>query len=103
MSGISQELRGEGLVRTDIHCTECGKTFVGRINFDISGNHIIICPCCGHEHCRVIKNGQITGDRWDSRLQDVKVKIGCVWNHSSLQMRTTTASRFIRERWLGGV
>ena len=101
MSRISQNLRGEGMVRTDINCTNCSKTFIGQINFDLNGNHIIVCPYCGHEHCRVIVNGQITSDRWDSRWDRVEVKTRCMWNHTSLPMKTSTASRFIRERWLG--
>jgi hypothetical protein len=36
------------------------------IDISINGNHIIICPC-GHEHCRVVRNGRITSSRWSSR------------------------------------
>jgi len=37
------------------------------LDFEIDGNHVLECPECGHEHCRVITDGKITGDRWDSR------------------------------------
>jgi hypothetical protein len=30
----------------------------------LDGNHIITCPKCGHEHYRVIKNGEVTGERY---------------------------------------
>ena len=44
----------------------------GRASFDLglNGNHVIVCPC-GHEHCRVVKNGRITSTRWDSRNSQV--------------------------------
>jgi len=33
----------------------------------LNGNHVLNCPNCGHEHCRVVSNGKITDDRWDQR------------------------------------
>lgn len=32
---------------------------------------VIECPKCGHEHCRVIENGRVTGQRFDSRNDNV--------------------------------
>lgn len=87
-------------VRTDLNCTECSKTFVAQLDMGIDGNHIIECPYCGHEHCRVIKNGKVTGDRWSSRDQRVKVERKHVWKADSLPMSTSTAGEFIRARWL---
>jgi hypothetical protein len=37
------------------------------IDLDLDGNHVLTCPNCGHEHCRVVKGGRITGIRWDRR------------------------------------
>jgi len=95
---ISKELCGEGIIRTSISCTECGKTFIGKLNFDVSGNHIIVCPYCGHEHCRVILDGKIMDERWDSRYGSVKTE--SVWKHDSLPIETSTAAQFIRNKWL---
>lgn len=39
------------------------------IDLSLNGNHILKCPNCQHEHCRVVKDGIITGNRWDSRNQ----------------------------------
>jgi len=33
----------------------------------LNGNHEIYCPECGHVHCRVVKDGIVTEDRWDQR------------------------------------
>lgn len=91
---------GEGLVRTDVECTECHKGFIAELDFRIDGNHIIECPHCGHEHCRVIEQGKITADRWSSRMQRVDVEKRSVWKSNVLKARTTTASEFIRQSWL---
>lgn len=70
---------GDARAKTDLHCHQCGKGFIALLDFGINGNHIIECPRCGHEHCRVIKDGVITGDRWSSRGQRVNVERRCVW------------------------
>lgn len=48
-------------------CHSCGQTMRFELGMGLTGNHVINCPNCGHEHCRVIKDGMVTGDRWDSR------------------------------------
>ena len=53
--------------RQEIYCHACGGYVQFVIDLEFDGNHILKCPECGHEHCRVVKNGMITGDRWDSR------------------------------------
>jgi len=93
-------LWGEGLVRSDMNCTNCSKNFIAELDHSIDGNHIVECPYCSHEHCRVIKDGKILSDRWDSREQRVDVSKRRVWKHNVLPMKTSTASAFIREKWL---
>lgn len=93
--------KNEGLTRTDTYCHDCGKTFIAEIDFDVDGKHIVVCPYCGHEHCRTIKDGKVTEDRWDGRNGDSKeVRKARTWKHDALQMKTTIACHFIRERWL---
>jgi Zn finger protein HypA/HybF involved in hydrogenase expression len=55
------------MVETEIYCHGCGQYF--RVDFDTNkkGNHVVKCPTCQHEHCRVIENGRITSTRWDRR------------------------------------
>jgi hypothetical protein len=90
--------------RTIMDCHECGKQFVALLDYGINGNHIIHCPNCGHEHCRVIEQGKITGERWSSRYGSDKERYGKkarrVWTHNNLPMQTTTASEFMRQLWL---
>lgn len=92
-----------GIVRTDMYCHDCGKNFIATIDYDIDGNHEIICPHCGHEHCRVIENGKVTSDRWDSRYNNVETSTQKLWNHNTLKAQTSSASMFLRDRWLNKV
>jgi len=95
------ENHNEGLIRTDMYCHDCDKNFIATLDYDIDGNHEIICPQCGHEHCRVIEGGKVTSDRWDSRYSDkVETKTQKIWNHNSLKMNTSSTSHFLRNRWL---
>lgn len=90
---------GEGKARTDMHCHGCGKGFIAELDFSVSGNHVVECPRCGHEHCRVIEDGMITGERWDSRYGEA-VQGRSFWKSDVLPAQTSTASAFLRDLWL---
>lgn len=90
--------------KTVLDCHECSKQFVALLDFAVNGNHVVECPHCGHEHCRVIENGRITEDRWSTRYGTDKSKAHRprrVWKHNVLAAQTSSASEFIRQRWLG--
>jgi hypothetical protein len=93
-----------GPTKTDMHCHNCSLGFIALLDYSITGNHIVECPHCGHGHCRVIVGGKITGERWDSTYGDDKDKVGIkarrVWKHNVLKMQTSSASEFLRSRWL---
>lgn len=90
----------EGIVNTPLDCHDCNKKFVAKLDYDISGNHIIVCPYCGHQHCRAIKDGIVTSDRWSSKNGDnVICDTERYWSHKTLGMQTTTASEHIRRKW----
>lgn len=90
--------------RTDLQCTECAKFFIALLDFRIDGNHIVECPHCGHEHCRVIEGGKVTDVRWSTRYGDDKsrdgIRVRKVWKSDVLAAQTSAASHFIRQRWL---
>lgn len=90
-------------VRTDLNCTECRKNFIAQLDMSVDGNHVILCPYCSHEHCRKVKDGVVTGDRWDSRVQRVDVSKECVWKSDNEPIVTSMASHFLREKWLNRV
>ena len=45
--------------RQELHCHACNNYVQFDIDVEQNGNHVIICPNCGHEHCRVVRNGII--------------------------------------------
>lgn len=100
----TEELKYDKPTKTVLDCHECSKQFVALLDYSITGNHIIECANCGHEHCRVITDGKVTGDRWSSRHGSDKdrdgIKARRVWKHDVLPAKTTAVSEFIRQRWL---
>ena len=103
------ELHGKGIVRTEERCSECKKTIVAKINFEINGNHRIVCPYCGHIHFRVIKDGKMTGDRWsykdipEDAERWVEAPTESMWSDETLEIKTTAVHQHIREKFLGKV
>jgi len=53
--------------RQELWCHDCQRYVQFDIDVSLNGNHVIVCPNCGHEHCRVVENGRVTEVRWDSR------------------------------------
>lgn len=103
MSLLTSPLSGK--VRTDMYCHACGGNFVACIDMDVDGAHIVYCPCptkdgkqCGHQHCRIVKGGIVTGDRWEGRSEHVDMtNVEIV---QSQPVMTSTRSAFLRQRWL---
>lgn len=54
-------------MKQSMYCHACQKDFSVDMDMQADGNHVFNCPHCRHEHCRVVKNGRITSDRWDQR------------------------------------
>jgi uncharacterized protein YbaR (Trm112 family) len=53
--------------RQEIYCHHCGLYVQFDVDTALNGNHILNCPNCKHEHCRVVENGKITDVRWGQR------------------------------------
>lgn len=100
MEGDIAQHKHAGLVRTDMNCTNCQKNFIAEIDHDVNGDYIIHCPHCDHQHYRTIKDGVMTETRWGSDNGQERTKLVRTWKHPKLEARTTTASEFIRHRWL---
>ena len=56
--------------RQELYCHNCGGYVQFDMDLSLNGNHVLTCPKCGHQHCRVVKDGVITGIRWDQRNSD---------------------------------
>ena len=52
--------------KQELHCHACDRYVQFEIDTSLNGNHTIKCPNCGHEHYRVVKDGIITAERWQS-------------------------------------
>ena len=67
----------------ELCCTNCGKYLIFKTKPEKNGNVIIVCDYCGHQHCRVVHNGRVTGDRWDRRQRTVSKQKGVLRNQST--------------------
>ena len=52
-------------VQVEFWCGECRHYIYVTMNTTLAGNHIMVCPSCGHRHYRVVQDGIITSDRFD--------------------------------------
>ena len=80
----------------EIYCHNCRSYVTFKMDMGLNGNHVIICPKCKHEHCRVVKDGEITSDRWDSRNNTFYVSI-VVYKSTY----TFSQSSYLATSWLG--
>ena len=92
--------KNTGQTRTDLYCHHCGKNFIALIDFSLNAQFLIICPICNHEHYRTVKNGIVTGDRWNSASNTIKIEKRHIWKHDTLPIQTSTVSHFLREKWM---
>jgi hypothetical protein len=53
--------------RQELYCHGCDTYIQFVMDLRNDGNHVLTCKKCGHEHCRVVKDGKITDIRWDQR------------------------------------
>lgn len=91
--------------RQEIHCHECNRYVQFDIDMSLNGNHVLNCPNCGHEHCRVVRNGRITDIRWASwsptyTISSAITVTTSVWLTAG-STSTTAAGRFLlAQSWL---
>ena len=81
----------------EIHCHNCNRYVRFQIDLALDGNHVLKCPKCGHEHCRVVSNGKVTDDRWDSRNGYTYQVTGATWATTTV---TTSGDYFLGSAWL---
>lgn len=97
------QFRETGKVRTLLWCHDCGKDFEALLDYDLDGNHVINCPHCDHEHCRVIKAGVVTDDRWGQRngpTHTYTAALGSVFT-TIVTTSNTSSTVFLAQLWAG--
>ena len=89
--------------RQEIHCHACDRYVQFNLDLGLDGNHVLKCPNCGHEHCRVVRNGRITRDRWDQRNGQTWI-MGTSLNSITYTLNSSTTvtgtNYYANARWL---
>lgn len=90
------------LERQELYCHHCGNYVQFNLDMSLNGNHVLECPKCKHEHCRVVKNGKITDIRWDQRNgQTFRVSSGTTTYTTTSTYTTSTANGYyLYNSWL---
>ena len=69
-------------IEVEFWCAECKHYTYVRLNMGLNGNHIMVCPNCGHKHYRYVQYGVITNDRFEEghNIADeiIPMKSACV-------------------------
>lgn len=89
--------------RQELHCHECDKYVQFEIDISLNGNHVITCPNCKHEHCRVVKDGIITGERWDQRNGNSFYVTASVTTYTTISIDSTSYSAGSASTYLTGL
>ena len=97
--------------RQELWCHNCDNYVQFDVDMELNGNHVLNCPNCGHEHCRVVKDGIITDDRWDQRNGNTFVVTGNItatatsatYTIVSTGTTTGTSAMFYASAWLNTV
>ena len=92
--------------KQELHCHECNRYVQFDIDMELNGNHVLNCPNCGHEHCRVVKDGVITEDRWSSRNRGRYIVTGATatavstWTTCSSSASTADTDIYLYDAWM---
>lgn len=54
------------LEKQELYCHNCSRYVQFDLDIEDDGNYIVVCPNCGHNHYRVVKDHQVTDERWGS-------------------------------------
>lgn len=86
--------------KQELWCHHCQHYVQFDLDMSLNGNHILNCPNCNHEHCRVVKNGKITSERWDSRNQPVIIITNSTFTLISTYDSSTSTDYFLYQSWM---
>lgn len=78
----------------ELYCHACDRHVQFNLDMDLDGNHVLECPNCGHEHCRVVKEGKITDDRWAQRNGPTYTVVASSSSTASITLDCSGTSNF---------
>jgi len=104
-------MKEEKIEVQELYCHGCGRYVQFTLDLNLNGNYAIKCPNCGHVHYRVIRNGKITGIRWDPSLATYYLRGYTSTSSSTYSTYSTSTSAwgdssggyFLYELWLRSV
>ena len=79
------------------------------LDLSLNGNHQITCPLCQHIHYRVVKDGEVTEERWRSSswqltgpvyIAQTSITITTMIRFNYAAQQATTAASFLSQTWL---
>lgn len=85
--------------RQELHCHECRRYVQFDVDLSLDGNHVLNCPNCGHEHCRVVRRGRITDIRWDQRNGPPIYATNLAYTSTSTFDSAATGNVFLYYSW----
>jgi hypothetical protein len=87
---------------TEIYCHACDGYIRISLDYSLSGNHEVPCPECGHIHWRVIKDGEVTEDRYrfSAGPTITATTTGANYHLVSASATSTATNVFLAESWL---
>lgn len=88
------------LEKQEIHCHGCDRWVQFSLDTSVDGNHVLRCPVCGHEHCRVVRNGRITDIRWDRR-NGITIPVSATGTTVASVYTSGSASTYTTAYWHG--
>lgn len=72
MARHAHEFQCDGMGTWQSGKENCGYYNYPMLDDTMTGNYIIVCGNCGHEHYRVIVNGVVTSDRHSKAYKDAE-------------------------------
>ena len=84
----------------ELHCHNCDRYVQFNLDLSLNGNHVLRCPNCGHEHCRVVMDGKITGERWDQRNGLTYTVRTYAYTITSTFVSSTSSSYYLYNSWM---
>ncbi len=83
------------LRRQELWCHDCENYVQFTVDLSLDGNHVLNCLKCGHEHCRVVKDGVITDIRWDSRNGPTFCATNAIYSSTMIFSTSSTAMVYL--------
>lgn len=98
--------REEGMnQKQELHCHNCDNYVRFDLDLSVDGDYKLICPSCGHEHYRVVKDGNITDQRWGRDPSQANGGSGWTtiyatsWAQVSYQATSASTNQFTTDAW----